>query len=128
MRNDFQHANSRCYGVGMKVELSIHPDCKPGSIEDLSVDVTHEGQTWHFTYLVTGRISHLVIPERAEPGNAKDLWQTTCFEAFIRHVESDAYAEFNFSPSREWAAYRFESHRTGMRHLKVPKPPEIQVE
>ncbi len=30
------------------------------------------------------RTSRFVIPEAAEPQRADDLWQTTCFEAFLR--------------------------------------------
>ncbi|MFL6814465.1 MAG: DOMON-like domain-containing protein [Bradyrhizobium sp.] len=112
----------------MKVELSLHPDCKPGSIADLSVEVAHDGNAWRLSYIVTGRISHLVLPEPADPRRAEDLWQTTCFEAFIRHATGDAYGEFNFSPSRAWAAYHFDSHRSGMREIELPKDPEIRIE
>ncbi|HEV2364639.1 MAG TPA: hypothetical protein VGS12_10645 [Caulobacteraceae bacterium] len=40
----------------------------------------------------------------------------------MRAPEGDGYLEFNFSPSSEWAAYRFDSYRSGMRAAGVPPP------
>jgi hypothetical protein len=41
------------------------------------------------------------------------LWQHTCCEAFIATgpADHDEYREFNFSPSSEWASYRFAGYR-----------------
>ena len=36
-----------------------------------------------------------------------NLWQTTCFEAFLRAPGGEAYREWNFAPSGDWAAYDF---------------------
>jgi hypothetical protein len=55
-----------------------------------------------------------------------DLWRHTCFEAFVRDT-GEAYREFNFSPSRQWAAYGFEGSRIGMHSADIPEP-EIEVE
>ena len=35
---------------------------------------------------------------------------------------AEAYCEFNFSPSREWAAYRFDGYRQAMAPLTLPAP------
>ncbi len=51
--------------------------------------------------------SRFVIPEADEPSRADELWQTTCFEAFLREAGADAYREWNFAPSGHWAAYDF---------------------
>jgi hypothetical protein len=67
-----------------------------------------------------------VIPA-GEPGRADDLWQTTCFEAFLRASDEEAYREWNFAPSGEWAAYDFTSHRDGRGDAEVP-PPYVRVE
>ncbi|NWG91900.1 MAG: hypothetical protein HXY21_05260, partial [Parvularculaceae bacterium] len=39
------------------------------------------------------------------------------FEAFFRGKCEDSYCEFNFSPSTEWAAYRFARYREEMADL-----------
>ena len=41
------------------------------------------------------------------------LWQHTCFEAFVASPGSEAYWEFNLSPSGDWNVYRFDGYRTG---------------
>ena len=68
------------------------------------------------SYTLTGDINALVLPAKSEPGRADDLWQTTCFELFLRG-EGAAYREYNFSPSGEWAAYAFDSYREGRREI-----------
>ncbi|MGH6842826.1 MAG: hypothetical protein ACREDV_12190, partial [Methylocella sp.] len=37
------------------------------------------------------------------------------------------YCEFNFAPSTQWAAYRFNSYRSGMRAATEISPPRIEV-
>lgn len=52
----------------------------------------------------------------SDVGRMDGLWRTTCFEAFAKSAGS-GYAEFNLSPSGEWAAYQFDSYRAGMASL-----------
>ncbi len=56
-------------------------------------------------------LARLRLPEAAPPGPADGLWQHTCFEAFVGVAGESAYREFNFSPSCQWAAYRFSGPR-----------------
>jgi len=51
----------------------------------------------------------------ARAARADELWKHTCFEAFVRDPSADAYYEFNFAPSTQWAAYGFTGHRSGMK-------------
>ncbi|MBC9031962.1 DOMON-like domain-containing protein [Sphingomonas sp. JC676] len=67
----------------------------------------------------------LVVPEPATPTRADGLWQTTCFELFVRPEGAEGYFEFNFSPSSQWAAYSFAAHRTGRQNLEVSVEPHI---
>ncbi len=53
----------------------------------------------------------LNIPAPQPAGPADNLWQTTCWEAFIALPGADDYLEFNLSPSGQWAIYRFERYR-----------------
>jgi hypothetical protein len=63
------------------------------------------------TYSLEGEISHLCLPAQRAPSRVDGLWQHTCFEAFIAVQGAPAYHEFNFAPSREWAAYAFRVYR-----------------
>jgi hypothetical protein len=67
-------------------------------------------------YAIRGDLTHLAVPEFKMPRRADELWQHTCFEAFIGSPDRDEYLELNFSPSTEWAAYRFSGYREGMAH------------
>jgi hypothetical protein len=53
------------------------------------------------------------------------LWRTTCLELFVRG-EGSTYAEYNFSPSTRWAAYRFGSYRAD-RVLLLTEEPAVNV-
>jgi hypothetical protein len=61
-------------------------------------------------YRVTGAPGQLRLPAEQPPGPADGLWQHTCCEAFVAE-DGEAYREFNFSPSGQWAAYRFTGYR-----------------
>jgi hypothetical protein len=61
------------------------------------------------------------------PARADGLWKHTCFEAFIVDPELPGYHEVNFSPSRQWASYRFSGYREGMSPDDVISPPVVDV-
>lgn len=67
----------------------------------------------------------LVLPPFAGKQRADRLWEATCFELFVRPENDAAYAEFNFSPSQQWAAYDFcgYRYREGMAERSVPRAP-----
>ena len=78
-------------------------------------------------YRISGDVSSLKIPECAKPEKRDELWRHTCFELFFT-LANAGYCEFNFSPSLQWAAYRFKSYREAMADLELASSPRIQVE
>jgi hypothetical protein len=72
--------------------------------------------------------SRFVIPEGSGGARVNGLWQTTCFEAFLRPAGDPAYREWNFGPSGDWAAYDFASYREGIGAPDVGSPPYIRME
>jgi len=68
-----------------------------------------------------------VIPE-GEGGRVDELWKTTCFEAFLRADGEEAYREWNFAPSGDWAAYDFVTYREGRSKPDIRQPPYIRME
>ncbi len=93
--------------------LTSHPTTTASTVQSIDASLWQDGDRWHFRYLAEGA-NHLVFPNPALPGRADGLWQATCFEAFVG-LAGPAYFELNFSPSRQWAAYRFDTPRHGMR-------------
>jgi hypothetical protein len=78
------------------------------------------------TYTVTGKIDAIRWPTKVAPARTDGLWNTTCFEAFIRPAPAAAYLELNFSPSTAWAAYTFTNTREGMANAEIA-PPTIET-
>jgi hypothetical protein len=105
--------------------LIPHPDTPPGTVEGVTCQWQQMGGGRHLlTYTVEGA-ADLVVPHMLEPGRSDDLWRTTCFELFLREL-GGGYCEFNFSPSRRWAAYNFTYIRDGRTELALPGSPAIQ--
>lgn len=64
-------------------------------------------------YRIDGAIGRLLIPDSSAPIPGECLWEHTCCELFVALTGAQAYREFNFSPSGQWAAYAFRSYRQG---------------
>jgi hypothetical protein len=77
---------------------------------------------WVLDFMVEAPMGALKLSAPAAPARVDGLWQSTCFELFLRDPQSGQYLEFNFSPSGEWAAYQFDGYRTGMHPLDVSTP------
>ena len=94
--------------------LKIHPDFLPGVVVSIQVEIAIlQTGALKMTYVLSGDLDALRLPEVQPAGRADSLWQHTCFEAFIRAADSPAYREFNFSPSGQWQAYAFTDTRVG---------------
>lgn len=107
----------------MRWTLNLHPDCRSGAVDKIEVEVgPRSGAQLRLRYAVTGRLNELLVPAPADPERTDGLWQTTCFEAFARSAGAEGYDEFNFAPSTQWAAYRFDGYRRGMRNADVLAP------
>src|SRR5262245_11674544 len=98
----------------MRQSLRLHPDsrCVAATRVEVGVACPRAG-TLLLQYFVTGRIDNLRMPPVVSTARADELWQHTCFEAFVRTSPNGAYYEFNFAPSTQWAAYRFGGYRSG---------------
>ena len=102
-------------------ELLLHPDSAPGAVTAIQVEVTRPGpRQLALRYLVSGDTAAILLPRSRPSERADGLWQHTCFEAFL--ANPPGYLEFNFSPSTEWAAYRFDRYRDGMRPANIAAP------
>lgn len=103
----------------MRLFLKPHPDTPCAHVESIDVSV-HRSASGELTltYILVGDTRQIVFPE-LQPAMRRDgLWAVTCFEAFLDVGDGTGYLEFNFSPSTEWAAYRFNSYRNGMAPLE----------
>jgi hypothetical protein len=71
-------------------------------------------------YSIVGDLGGVSFPPGQASVRTDELWKHTCFEVFLG--AGQGYYEYNFSPSSQWAAYRFDSHRAGMRDAPSAGP------
>jgi hypothetical protein len=108
--------------------LLRHPDSRGPTAARVEVAVARpRADHLVLSYIVTGKMSDVRMPPVVPTARADELWQHTCFEAFVRAASGPSYYEFNFAPSTEWAAYRFDSYRCGMRAAAEMTAPAIEV-
>ena len=118
----------------MQLNLTPHPATPPSRPEfKVWATVDHAGAfgataTTNIWFGVGAPASRFMIPETEEQSRADELWQTTCFEAFLRETGAQAYQEYNFAPSGNWAAYTLSGYRESMTELDVGAPPYIRME
>jgi hypothetical protein len=94
------------------VSLTRHPSTPADAVRGLSVRVHRSAEgVLALAYCLDADIARICVPGPRSPAVAHQLWEHTCFEAFIAIAEATAYHEFNFAPSGEWAAYEFHSYR-----------------
>jgi hypothetical protein len=107
----------------MRHALLIHPASPRPAATRVDVEVAgpHDGHLV-LSYTVFGSIDDIRLPPATAPVRCDELWRHTCFEAFVRLGSAPAYYEFNFSPSTQWAAYRFDDYRSGMAMAAVAAP------
>ena len=108
----------------MRISLLPHPDTPPAAISSVEAEIARvEEGMLVIRYAAIGDIGNLRIPEPVRYSTRQDeLWQTTCFEAFVKGPGQGVYLEFNFAPSTGWAAYRFASYREQREDLSLPAP------
>ena len=92
----------------------------------VNVQLYRQPRGLELLYVVEGDPKLLMMPEPKDPCRAEGLWQTTCFELFVRDA-GQAYREFNFSPSGQWAAYAFQGYRAGREVIALDAPPRIST-
>src|SRR5690349_14172779 len=94
--------------------LLYHSACPPQAITAVTARVVERGEAWlRVRWRIEGS-QLLAVPPFAGKGRADELWQTTCFELFLKPAGGSGYVELNLSPSERWNAYDFEAYRWGM--------------
>ena len=111
-----------------RVLLLAHPYTPGEWVWSISAEVGLEGRsTLVCRYSLHGEVKRLRVPAARAGRRADGLWRHTCFEVFAAADPAAGYYEFNFSPSLEWAAYRFSEYREGMSPANLTRAPGLQA-
>jgi hypothetical protein len=114
--------------VTQSAVLTAHPSTPNDAVRSLVARVrAEESGILAFQYSLIADMSRARVPVSGPGGRADGLWRHTCFEAFVAPADTQDYHEFNFSPSLQWAIYRFSSYREGMSPVDIGCAPEISV-
>jgi hypothetical protein len=110
------------------VMLASHPSTPHDAVRSLGVRLrAEESGILVFQYSLDADMTRVRVPLSGAGGRADALWMHTCFEAFVAPADGSGYHEFNFSPSLDWAIYRFSAYREGMSPAEIGKVPEISL-
>lgn len=110
----------------MRLALKPHPGT-PSPARSIEVEIARpQPDALALRYFLEGDLAQIRLPPITVCRRRHGLWRHSCFEAFIRAPSGSAYFEFNFAPSMEWAAYRFDGYRSGMAALRAFGPPHLE--
>jgi hypothetical protein len=108
--------------------LTAHPSAPNDAVRSLGVQLLAEQSgILVFHYSLDADMSRVRAPPPGTGRRTDALWNHTCFEAFVAPADAAGYHEFNFSPSLDWAIYRFSAYRKGMSPAEIARAPEISV-
>jgi len=113
--------------MSFSVPLLPHPDSPAPGIAGLWVEGRWEDSLLALIYRLQGDLHTLRFPTPKTPAAPDRLWTHSCFEVFWAKPDApDAYCEYNFSPSGQWAAYAFSAYRV-RAHDTEPLAPAPQI-
>lgn len=105
--------------------LEPHRDCEAAPLDRLEAGVVCAAPLqWHFRFSGAGDMARVRFPSLDTSSRRDGLWEHTCVEVFLMDP-GGSYCEFNFSPSTQWATYRFDSYRSGMKEQHLASAPLI---
>jgi hypothetical protein len=112
----------------MQTHLLVpHPDHPAAAVTGVEARIIGQDANWlRARWRIEGS-QQLIVPAFAGKGRTDALWQTTCFELYLKPLGGDAYCELNLSPSERWNAYDFDGYRAGMRERPFPHEPECTI-
>ena len=114
--------------VTQAAKLTAHPSNPSDAVRSVVAQLrAQEPGIVVFEYSLAADMSRISVSLSGTGGRADDLWKHTCFEAFVAPADAAGYYEFNFSPSLDWAIYRFSSYRQAMPLAEIDQAPEISV-
>jgi len=103
-------------GGALTATLKPHPDTGDTPVDRLEVHIERDGLLLWLRFVVWGEVDRIAWPVETAQERVDDLWRHTCFEVFV--AADDGYVEYNMSPSSQWASYRFDGPRMGMRNAE----------
>lgn len=97
--------------------LDRSASARPPAVLEARIEFNRE-PVFHFDVFYSWKPTdgHLRLPvlREKQPSRQDNLWEETCFEAFVRPKGGSRYWEFNFSPNGDWNVYALSSYRKNL--------------
>jgi len=78
-------------------------------------------------YRLIGNTKQLYLPHKQRPRRVIGLWESTCFEFFIKHPNGEDYVEFNFSPEGFWNCFYFPHKKAPLKAFEAYSTPDMKL-
>ncbi len=76
---------------------------QPVAQAELNCQVSLDSHSLFLKYALNRHLDEVFLPTpKRAPERKWDLWESTCFEFFIKKSGAKNYLEFNFSPEHDW--------------------------
>lgn len=105
----------------MKQKLSLTPfeDSELTRSLQIWTTVQREETCFLLDYTIEGLVSQIKIPHApGAPKRQSQLWEHTCFEAFISFDHQLSYWELNLSPNQSWNFYSLSGYRENLQEIQ----------
>ncbi len=102
---------------------------EPMGIElSIRANLAWEDDCLELNFVIDGEIALIDLPEsNSSKERILGLWESTCFELFIKDANSSKYLEFNFSASGDWNCYAFEHYRSDLNEYLPMKSSALKM-
>ena len=71
-----------------------------------------------FAFELEGDLEQILIPSpKGLPARVIGLWESTCFEVFIKNSKNEEYFEFNCSSASNWNIFYFKKPKAGLKEF-----------
>lgn len=86
-------------------------------------------QSLHINYAVRAPLEKIAMNKTGSAPQRRDkLWESTCFEFFIKPSLAPLYFEYNIAPNGDWNCFKFPKYRFGGRSIPDAPVPSVRVE
>jgi hypothetical protein len=113
--------------IDVLANLSCHNTTPCEDVKGIYVIIRRTSGELELGFRLDGKLSRICLTPGGGPPDHTELWQHTCFEAFIAIDGQAAYHEFNFAPSREWRAHAFRAYRDPVPSTNELRSPIVAV-
>jgi hypothetical protein len=109
------------------MKKTLQPFSRPPLPLTISVEVQCTPILFIFDFYLVGSVNAVSLLDQSATtlSRAEELWNSTCFEWFLKSKNHKNYWEFNGAPTGHWNFYELEGYRTNLLESTLVDQPVI---